>query len=103
MTGFAETIDTVFAEFGLDASYIPQVGDPSVVRVLPRRGDSLLDLGQTQIAIDSLFFELRRSESITPAEDDRLEINGQTYLIQAEPRIEDVSSLVWILDTRREN
>ena len=101
MTGFAETIDTVFAEFGLDASYVPQVGDPVVVRVLPRRGDSLLDLGQTQIAIDSLFFELRRSESITPAEDDRLEIDGQTYLIQAEPRIEDVSSFVWILDTRK--
>lgn len=103
MTGFAETIDTVFAEFGLDASYVPQVGDQVAVRVLPRRGDSLLDLGQTQIAIDSLFFELRRSESITPAEDDRLEIDGQTYLIQAEPRIEDVSSLVWVLDTRREN
>lgn len=101
MTGFAETIDTVFAEFGLDASYVPQAGDPSVVRVLPRRGDSLLDLGQTQIAIDSLFFEMRRSESITPAEDDRLEIDGQTYLIQAEPRIEDVSSFVWILDTRK--
>jgi hypothetical protein len=101
MTGFAETIDTVFAEFGLDASYVPQVGDPVAVRVLSRRGDSLLDLGQTQIAIDSLFFELRRSESITPAEDDRLEIDGQTYLIQAEPRIEDVSSLVWILDTRK--
>lgn len=101
MTGFAETIDTVFAEFGLDASYVPQVGNPVTVRVLPRRGDSLLDLGQTQIAIDSLFFEMRRSESITPAEDDRLEINGQTYLIQAEPRIEDVSSFVWILDTRK--
>lgn len=101
MSSFAETIDTVFAEFGLDASYIPQVGDPVSVRVLPRRGDSLLDLGTTQIAIDSLFFELRRAESITPAEDDRLEIDGQTYLIQAEPRIEDVSSHVWILDTRK--
>ena len=101
MSSFAETIDTVFAEFGLDASYIPQVGDPVSVRVLPRRGDSLLDLGATQIAIDSLFFELRRSESFTPAEDDRLEIDGQTYLIQAQPRIEDVSSHVWILDTRK--
>lgn len=40
MTGFAETIDTVFAEFGLDASYVPQVGDPVAVRVLPRRGDN---------------------------------------------------------------
>ncbi len=101
MTGFAQAIDTVFAEFGIDASYVPQTGDPVAVRVLPRRGDSLLDLGQTQIAIDSLFFEMRRSESITPAEDDRLEIGDQIYLIQAEPRIEDVSSLVWILDTRK--
>lgn len=101
MSSFAETIDAVFAEFGLDANYIPQIGDPVAVRVLPRRGDSLLDLGATQIAIDSLFFELRRSESFTPAENDRLEINGETYLIQAEPRIEDVSSLVWVMDTRK--
>ena len=86
--------------FGLDASYVPQVGDPLAVRVLPRRGDSLLDLGQTQITIDFLFLNWR-SESITPAEDDRLEIDGQTYLIQAEPRIEDVSSFVWIFDTRK--
>ena len=101
MNSFAETIDAVFAEFGLDASYVPQTGDPVAVRVLPRRGDSLLDLGQTQIAIDSLFFELRRSEAVTPAENERLEIDGETYLIQAEPRIEDVSSLVWVLDTRK--
>lgn len=101
MTSFAKAIDTVFAEFGLDASYVPQEGSSVPVRVLPRRGDSVLDLGRTQIAIDSLFFELRRSESITPTEDDRLEINGQTYLIQAEPRIEDVSFLVWVLDTRK--
>lgn len=101
MSSFAETIDAVFAEFGLDATYIPQTGDPVAVRVLPRRGDSLLDLGATQIAIDSLFFELRRSENFTPTENDRLEINGETYLIQAEPRIEDVSSLVWVMDTRK--
>lgn len=101
MNSFAETIDAVFVEFGLDASYVPQAGDPVAVRVLSRRGDSLLDLGQTQIAIDSLFFELRRSEPITPAENERLVIDEETYLIQAEPRIEDVSSLVWVLDTRK--
>ena len=103
MSNFASAIDTVFAEFGLDASYVPQVGAPINVRVLSRRGDSLLNLGETQIALDSLFFELRRSEISTPLENDRLEINAATYLIQAESRLEDVDSLVWILDTRREN
>ena len=101
MSNFASAIDTVFAEFGLDASYVPQVGSPVNVRVLPRRGDILLDLGETQIALDSLFFELRRSEILAPQENDQLEINGVTYLIQAEPRLEDVDSLVWILDTRK--
>lgn len=101
MSNFADAIDTVFAEFGLDASYELQVGSPVSVRVLPRRGDSLLDLGETQIVLDSLFFELRRSEIFTPLENDRLEINGVTYLIQTEPRLEDVDSLVWILDTRK--
>jgi hypothetical protein len=101
MSGFANAIDTVFTEFGVDATYLPCDGNSVKIRVLPRRGDSLLDLGRTQIAIDSLFFELRRSEGITPAENDCLEIAGVTYLIQAEPRIEDVSSLVWVLDTRK--
>lgn len=94
-------VDAVFAEFGIDASYLPQAGDPVAVRLLPRRGDSLLDLGETQIALDSLFFEARKSELPAPQEGDQVQIGDQTYLIQAEPRIEDVESLVWILDTRK--
>lgn len=94
-------VDAAFQAFGVDATYVPQVGDPVAIRVLPRRGDSLLDLGETQIALDSLFFEVRVSELDAPQEDDLIQIDGQDYLIQAEPRIEDVDGLVWILDTRK--
>lgn len=94
-------VDAAFQAFGVDATYLPQGGDPVTIRVLPRRGDSLLDLGETQIALDSLFFEVRVAELASPQEDDLIDINGQNYLIQAEPRIEDVDGLVWVLDTRQ--
>ncbi len=94
-------VDAVFQALGVDATYLPQGGGSATIRVLPRRGDSLLDLGETQIALDSLFFEVRVSELTGPQEDDLIEIDGQNYLIQAEPRIEDVDGLVWILDTRK--
>jgi len=93
-------VDAVFGEFGVDATYLPQSGDPILVRVLPRRGDTLLDLGETQIALDSLYFEVRVTELLSPQEDDLIQVGEQTYLIQAEPRIEDVDSLIWVLDTR---
>ncbi len=94
-------VDAAFQAFGVDATHLPQGGDPAEVRVLPRRGDNLLDLGETQISLDSLFFEARVSDMPSPQEDDLIEVNGQTYLIQAEPRIEDVDGLVWVLDTRK--
>lgn len=94
-------VDAAFQAFGVDATYAPQVGDPVAIRVLPRRGDSLLDLGETQVVLDSLFFEARVAELAMPQEDDLLQVDGQDYLIQAEPRIEDVDGLVWILDTRK--
>ncbi len=94
-------VDAAFQTFGVDADYLPQGGGSVTIRVLPRRGDSLLDLGETQIALDSLFFEARVAELPAPQENDLIEVDGQTYLIQAEPRIEDVDGLVWILDTRK--
>ena len=93
-------IDAAFQLFGLDATYTPPAGSAVPIRVLPRRGDSLLDLGETQITFDSLFFEVKVSELANPVENGILNVNSTDYLIQADPRLEDVEGLVWIIDTR---
>ncbi len=97
-------IDAAFQLFGLDATYtppdIPLGGSAVPIRVLPRRGDSLLDLGETQITFDSLFFEIKVADLGSPAENGLLNVNSIDYLIQAEPRLEDVEGLVWIIDAR---
>lgn len=94
-------IDATFNAFGVDALYQPQGGDAVPIRVLPRRGDNLVDFGQTRVSLDSLYFEARVIDLAAPEENALLQIGDHDYLIQTEPYKEDVSSLVWILDTRR--
>jgi hypothetical protein len=94
-------VDATFHAFGIDALYVPQGHDPIPIRVLPKRGDVVLDFGETRVAVDSLFFEVRVSELASPQENALLQIGDQDYLIQAEPQREDVLGLVWVLDTRK--
>lgn len=103
MSQIGETaVDATFQAFGIDATYVPPGGGAAVpIRVLPRRGDNLLDFGETQIAVDSLFFEVKVADLASPEEDGLIQIDGIDYLIQAEPRIEDIDAIVWIIDTRK--
>lgn len=93
-------LDAVFGAFGQEATFIPQSGVPVTVRVILKRGDSVLDFGATRVISDAVYFEMRRTDDVTPQKGDRLEIGDRTYLIQAEPRMDDVKALIWILDTR---
>ena len=94
-------IDPVFAAFGTDAAYTLQGGAPVPVRVIARRPDTIVGLGETRIHAEAATFELRASEIASPRPGDRLTIGGETFVVQGEPERRDPDRLVWMLDVRR--
>jgi hypothetical protein len=101
MTAFAAAIDDLFADTNLtvDAVYTPAGGDPLVVRVIARRPDEIAGFGDTRIHAATAVFEVRVSEVPAPEEDDTLEVDGKSHVVQGAP-VRDRDGLVWRLDTR---
>ncbi len=68
-----------------DAIYTAGGGNPVLVRVVERRGDSITGFGEAKLWSETLRFDLRVSEVANPRPGDRLEIGGEAFLIQGEP------------------
>ena len=77
MSAFAAAVDTLFADpnIGRDAVYIADGGAPVLVRAVARRADAVTELG------------------------DRIEIDGEAFLVQGEP-LRDRERLVWTVELR---
>ena len=93
-------IDPVFAVFGTDAAYTPTGAEPVSVRVIARRPDTIVGLGETRIRAETATFELRASEVAGPRPGDQLTVGGETFTVQGEPGRRDPDRLVWSLDIR---
>jgi hypothetical protein len=100
MTVFQGAADATFAAFGIDALYTPAGGDPVPVRVITRRPDTIVGLGETRIHTETATFELRASEVVNRRPDDQLTIGGETFVVQGEPERRDPERLVWMVDVR---
>jgi hypothetical protein len=100
MTVFAGAVDATFAAFGMDAVYAPAGGEPVPVRVIARRPDTIVGLGETRIHAETARFEVRASEVASPRPGALLAVDGDTFVIQAEPERRDPDRLVWSLDAR---
>ncbi len=104
MSAFSAAVDTVFARLGLDAVYAPDSGGAVNVqlnvRVIARRPDEILRLGDTRVITETALFEVRASEVATPRPGDRLTVDGADYVIQGEPERRDPDRLIWTLDVR---
>jgi hypothetical protein len=101
MTALAAAIDTLFADPHLaqKATYTPADGAPVPVRVIERRPDVVSEFAGGRIASATAVFDLRVSEVAAPRPGDRIELDGEAFLVQGEPR-RDAARLVWTLDTR---
>ena len=98
---FAAAVDALFADpnIGRDALYVADGGAPVLVRVVPRRADAITDFGDARLWSETTRFDLRVAEVPNPRPGDRIEIDGEAFLIQGEP-VRDRERLVWTLDVR---
>lgn len=101
MTAFVAAIDSLFADPNIaqDAVYVATAGTAIPVRVIARRPDAVSDFAGGRIASATAVFDLRFSDVATPRPGDRIELDGDAFLVQGEPR-RDAQRLVWSLDTR---
>lgn len=101
MTAFAAAVSALFADpnIGRDAVYIAEGGAPFLVRVVARRTDAISDFGDVRLWSETTRVDLQVAEVATPRPGDRIEIEGDTFLIQGEP-VRDRERLVWTVDLR---
>lgn len=101
MTVFGALVDRLFADAGIgrDALYIADGGIARLVRVVARRGDEVTSFGDARLWSETTRVDLRVAEVPAPRPGDRLEIDGDAFLIQGEPQ-RDRERLVWTIDLR---
>ena len=101
MSAFNAAVGTLFADpnIGRDAVYTPDGGAPVLVRVVARRADAVTDFGDARLWSETTRVDLRVDEVPNPRPGDRVEIEGEAFLIQGEP-VRDRERLVWTVDLR---
>jgi hypothetical protein len=101
MTVFAAAIDTLFADPNVarDAVYLAERGAPRLVRVVTRRADAITNFGEARLWSETTRIDLRVAEVPAPRPGDRIEIDGEAFLIQGEP-VRDRERLVWTVGLR---
>lgn len=101
MTAFAAIVDALFADpnLGREAVYIAYGGAPFLVRIVSRQADAITDFGDARLWSETTRIDLRVADVANPRPGDRLEIDGDAFLIQGEP-VRDRERLVWSVDLR---
>ena len=94
---FATAVDDCFRHLGRDAVYTADGGEPVTVRVIAKRPDEIVGLGETRIHAGTALLDVRVSEIAEPRAGDRLSVDGKDYLVQGEP-VGDAERLVWTLE-----
>jgi hypothetical protein len=101
MSAFASALDALFADphISREAVYVAEGGAPVRVRVVARRADAVADFSGARIWSETTRLDLRVAEVANPRPGDRIEIEGEAFLIQGEP-LRDRERLVWTIDLR---
>ena len=101
MSAFAAAVSALFADpnIGRDAVYIADGGAPVLVRAVARRADVVSDFGDARLWSETTRIDLRVAEVANPRPGDRIDIEGDAFLIQGEP-VRDRERLVWTVDLR---
>ncbi len=101
MQAVAAALEALFLDgnIALDAVYVAEGGVPALVRVVMRRADEITGFGDARLWSETTRIDLRVAEVPNPRPGDRIEIDGEAFLIQGEP-VRDRERLVWTVDLR---
>ena len=101
MTAFAAIIEILFADpnIGGEAIYTSDGDVPALVRIVARRADAITEFGDARLWSETTRIDLRVADTPNPRPGDRIEIDGEAFLIQGEP-VRDRERLVWTVDLR---
>ena len=101
MSVFAAAIDNLFADpnIAIKATYVADGGTPVLVRVVTRRADEVTNFGDARLWSETTRIDLRVTEVLNPRPGDRIEIEGEAFIIQGEP-MRDRERLIWTVDLR---
>ncbi|MBW7057651.1 hypothetical protein KY389_13320 [Paracoccus bogoriensis] len=101
MTVVAAALDALFADANIarDAVYIAEGGTPRLVRVVARRADEVASFGEARLWSETTRIDLRVAEVPEPRPGERIELDGEAFLVQGEP-VRDRERLVWTVDLR---
>jgi len=101
MSAFAAAVGALFADgnIGRDAVYVGDGGAPVLVRLIARRADDVTEFGDARLWSETTRVDLLVAEVPNPRPGDRIEIEGDAFLIQGEP-VRDRERLVWTVDLR---
>ena len=99
MDAVAMALDALFADGNIacEAVYTPEGGAPQLIRVVARRADEITSFGDAHLWTETTRVDLRVAEVPAPRPGDRVEIDGEAFLIQGEP-VRDRERLVWTVD-----
>ena len=99
MSAAATAIDVLFADGNLarDGVYTAAGGTPVLIRVVTRRADEVTGFGETRLWSETTRIDLRVADVGNPRPGERVEIDGEAFLIQGEP-VRDRERLVWTVD-----
>ena len=97
----ASAIAAMFADANIarDAVYTAEGGTPELVRVVTRRADEITGFGEARVWSETTRIDLRVAEVPDPHPGERIEIEGEAFLIQGEP-VRDSERLIWTVDLR---
>ena len=94
---FSRAVDACFGHLGVAAVYTAEGGQAVDARVIGKRPDEIVGLGDTRIHAETALFDVRVSEVPAPRPGDTLIVDGITYAIQGEP-VRDRERLVWTIE-----
>ncbi|OAN51170.1 hypothetical protein A6A05_11150 [Magnetospirillum moscoviense] len=96
MSAFADALDDLFADPNMAVTVTYQGWS---IRALVRRPDRDIEFSDITVQTSTAVFDIRRREVPAPQAGDVIVHDGDSFVVQGEPRL-DAERLVWTIDVR---